>query len=111
MGLINAGTAVGSVLAPPLIGVVLLLSGWRIGLLLSQARVGLVWVLWWALSYRGNTATVSSRKRLDARARSAAVDRFGESSCAAQRAGARLRQVHERFRLVLPALLAAQVSL
>jgi len=28
MGIINAGTAVGSVLAPPLIGVVLLMSGW-----------------------------------------------------------------------------------
>ncbi|HTD96324.1 MAG TPA: MFS transporter, partial [Edaphobacter sp.] len=29
MGLINAGTAVGSVLAPPVIGFVLLTSGWR----------------------------------------------------------------------------------
>src|ERR1039458_7009660 len=29
MGIINAGTAVGSLLAPPLIGVVLLRSGWR----------------------------------------------------------------------------------
>src|SRR6202044_4258025 len=28
MGIINAGTALGSVLAPPLIGIVLLTSGW-----------------------------------------------------------------------------------
>jgi MFS transporter, ACS family, hexuronate transporter len=29
MGIINAGTAVGSVLAPPLIGIILLTAGWR----------------------------------------------------------------------------------
>ena len=51
MGLINAGTAVGSVLAPPLIGAVLLYSGWRAMFVLSGA-MGLAWVLWWSLSYR-----------------------------------------------------------
>ena len=58
MGLINAGTAVGSLLAPPLIGVVLLHSGWRAMFLLSGA-LGLAWVLWWALSYRPNSNTLS----------------------------------------------------
>jgi predicted MFS family arabinose efflux permease len=29
MGIINAGTAVGSVLPPPLIGIILLTAGWR----------------------------------------------------------------------------------
>jgi ACS family hexuronate transporter-like MFS transporter len=53
MGIINAGTAVGSVLAPPLIGVVLLTSGWRTVFFASGA-VGLAWVLWWYFSYRGN---------------------------------------------------------
>jgi ACS family hexuronate transporter-like MFS transporter len=51
MGIINAGTAVGSVLAPPLIGVVLLTIGWRAVFFISGA-IGLAWVLWWYISYR-----------------------------------------------------------
>jgi len=58
MGLINAGTAVGSVLAPPLIGVVLLHSNWRAMFLLSGA-IGMAWVLWWSLSYRPNSNALS----------------------------------------------------
>lgn len=58
MGLINAGTAVGSVLAPPLIGFVLLRSGWRAVFLLSGG-IGLAWVLWWALAYRANSVMLS----------------------------------------------------
>jgi ACS family hexuronate transporter-like MFS transporter len=53
MGIINAGTAVGSVLAPPLIGVVLLTSGWRTVFFASGA-LGLAWVVWWYVSYRGS---------------------------------------------------------
>jgi ACS family hexuronate transporter-like MFS transporter len=55
MGFINAGTAVGSLLAPPLIGIVLLLSGWRMVFFVSGA-IGLLWVLWWAIAYRNNIA-------------------------------------------------------
>lgn len=58
MGLINAGTALGSVLAPPLIGFVLLHSGWRAVFVMS-GMVGLLWVLWWSLSYRPNDNTPS----------------------------------------------------
>ena len=58
MGLINAGTAVGSVLAPPLIGIVLLHSNWRAMFLLSGA-MGMAWVLWWSLSYRPNSNALS----------------------------------------------------
>src|ERR1700742_1752527 len=65
MGLINAGTAVGSVLAPPLIGFVLLRNGWRAVFVLSGA-IGLVWVLWWSLGYRSNNNTVTVNT-LDAR--------------------------------------------
>lgn len=65
VGIINAGTAVGSVLAPPLIGLVLLHSGWRTVFILSGA-IGLAWVLWWWISYRSNTLSVSSNT-LDAR--------------------------------------------
>ena len=51
VGIINAGTAVGSVLAPPLIGFVLLRSGWRMVFYLAGA-IGICWVLWWIVSYR-----------------------------------------------------------
>lgn len=54
VGIINAGTAVGSVLAPPLIGLVLLHSGWRMVFYLAGA-VGLAWVLWWFVSYRAGS--------------------------------------------------------
>ena len=64
MGIINAGTAVGALLAPPLIGVVLLTSGWRMVFFVSGA-VGMAWVVWWYVSYRGsNNASVAT---LDAR--------------------------------------------
>ncbi len=58
VGIINAGTAVGSVLAPPLIGFVLLHSNWRMVFFLAGAA-GLVWVLWWIASYRSNPAALS----------------------------------------------------
>lgn len=64
MGIINAGTAVGSVLAPPLIGTVLLISGWRMVFFVSGA-VGIAWVFWWAWSYR--SADDVSIATLDAR--------------------------------------------
>ncbi len=64
MGIINAGTAVGSVLAPPLIGVILAMSNWRVVFFASGAA-GMAWVVWWWASYRGSSpASVAS---LDAR--------------------------------------------
>src|SRR5580693_7751061 len=53
MGIINAGTAVGSVLAPPLIGIVLLTLGWRM-VFFAAGAVGFAWVIWWSVTYRGN---------------------------------------------------------
>ena len=64
MGLINAGTAVGSVLAPPLIGLVLMTSGWRM-VFFSAGAAGLAWVAWWYASYRGSNDI--SLATLDAR--------------------------------------------
>lgn len=66
MGIINAGTAVGSVLAPPLIGLVLLNIGWRAVFLMAGA-LGVGWVVWWMMSYRGGSPLVTSNT-LDARA-------------------------------------------
>ncbi len=59
VGIINAGTAVGSVLAPPLIGFVLLRSGWRM-VFIAAGAAGLAWVVWWMFGYRANTGVLSS---------------------------------------------------
>src|ERR1700727_785606 len=64
MGIINAGTAVGSVLAPPLIGILLLTVGWRMVFFASGA-IGFAWVIWWAVAYGGNDQV--SIPSLDAR--------------------------------------------
>jgi ACS family hexuronate transporter-like MFS transporter len=69
MGFINAGTAIGSLLAPPIIGLVLLHSGWRAVFALAGAA-GLCWVAWWSISYPkspSDTRAVSINT-LDARA-------------------------------------------
>jgi ACS family hexuronate transporter-like MFS transporter len=64
MGIINAGTAVGSVLAPPLIGIILLTAGWRM-VFFAAGGIGFAWVVWWWAGYRNsNDASVAS---LDAR--------------------------------------------
>jgi ACS family hexuronate transporter-like MFS transporter len=65
VGIINAGTAAGSVLAPPLIGLILLHSGWH-AVFFSAGAAGMAWVAWWALSYRSSPRTLSSNT-LDAR--------------------------------------------
>ena len=62
VGIINAGTAVGSVLAPPLIGFVLLHSGWRTVFYIAGA-IGMAWVLWWSASYHPNSTSISSGAR------------------------------------------------
>jgi ACS family hexuronate transporter-like MFS transporter len=64
MGIINAGTAVGSVLAPPLIGIILLTLGWRM-VFFAAGAVGFAWVMWWASTYRGHNEV--SIATLDAR--------------------------------------------
>jgi len=64
MGLINGGTAIGSVLAPPLIGLILFLSGWRMVFFASGA-LGLLWVLWWAVVYRDHPAALTVETPVD----------------------------------------------
>ena len=50
MGIINAGTAIGAVVAPPLIAVVLSYSGWR-WIFVVTGGLGLLWTWWWISSY------------------------------------------------------------
>jgi len=57
MGLINAGTAVGGIVAPPLIALVLMqanwlhIASWRWVFFLTGA-LGLLWALWWWRDYQ-----------------------------------------------------------
>jgi ACS family hexuronate transporter-like MFS transporter len=50
MGIINAGTALGGVAAPPLIALVLTHADWRAVFVLT-ACVGALWTLWWWWEY------------------------------------------------------------
>jgi ACS family hexuronate transporter-like MFS transporter len=50
MGIINAGSAVGAVLAPPGIAFVIAEWGWRWVFVLAGAA-GLLWTLWWSRTY------------------------------------------------------------
>lgn len=50
MGIINAGTSAGAVIAPPLIAFVLATLNWRWVFVLSGAA-GLLWTLWWLADY------------------------------------------------------------
>ncbi len=50
MGIINAGTAVGGVAAPPLIAIILLHFSWR-WIFVFTGGIGLLWTAWWVLSY------------------------------------------------------------
>jgi ACS family hexuronate transporter-like MFS transporter len=51
MGIVNAGTAVGGVVAPPLLALVLTRADWRAVFYLTSV-IGLAWAVWWWLDYQ-----------------------------------------------------------
>ncbi len=51
MGLVNAGTAVGAVIAPPAIAAILTYGSWR-WVFVACGLVGLLWAVWWMREYR-----------------------------------------------------------
>lgn len=55
MGIINAGTAVGAVIAPPAIAAIIVGLNWR-WVFFVAGLVGLVWSAWWLLTYRESAA-------------------------------------------------------
>jgi MFS transporter, ACS family, hexuronate transporter len=59
MGIINAGTAVGAVAAPPLIAAVLGYTNWR-WIFVLTGGLGIFWVAWWRLSYASIRSLVST---------------------------------------------------
>jgi MFS transporter, ACS family, hexuronate transporter len=50
MGIINGGTAVGAVVAPPLITLILLYANWR-WIFFFTGALGLLWTSWWRAAY------------------------------------------------------------
>lgn len=71
MGMINAGTAVGAVAAPPVIAIILTqvdwagLSSWRWMFFMTGA-LGLVWAVWWWFTYQTPaTAQAASAEEID----------------------------------------------
>jgi ACS family hexuronate transporter-like MFS transporter len=51
MGVVNAGTAVGAVVAPPAIAAIILYGNWR-WVFIACGATGLLWAIWWARAYR-----------------------------------------------------------
>jgi ACS family hexuronate transporter-like MFS transporter len=51
MGIINAGTAVGAVFAPPAIAAIIAASSWR-WVFFATGAVGLAWTFWWLHDFR-----------------------------------------------------------
>ena len=62
MGLVNAGTAVGAVVAPPAIAAIISYGSWR-WVFIACGLVGLVWSVWWLRAY---TVTAESTATADA---------------------------------------------
>jgi len=50
MGIMNAGTAVGMVVAPPLIALLLSVTSWR-SIFYVTGALGLAWTVWWRRNY------------------------------------------------------------
>jgi MFS transporter, ACS family, hexuronate transporter len=58
MGLVNAGSAVGAVLAPPLIAAIVIYLNWR-WIFVVTATFGLFWTLWWVRTTSTSNRNIS----------------------------------------------------
>ena len=59
MGIINAGSAIGAIIAPPSIAVILSYLGWR-WIFIYAGILGLLWTVWWWFSYVSPAGEVAS---------------------------------------------------
>src|SRR6185436_2975095 len=66
MGIVNAGTAVGAVVAPPAIAAILTYSNWR-WVFVACGAIGLLWAVWYRSSFAkaSTSATASADKTQD----------------------------------------------
>jgi MFS family permease len=78
MGIINAGTAIGAVVAPPLIAAVILSASWRWAFFVCGVA-GLAWTLWWVWEYQ----PPAQHRRLSAAERETIAEVFDASAAAA----------------------------
>jgi ACS family hexuronate transporter-like MFS transporter len=103
MGIINAGTAVGAVVAPPLIAMILGYTNWRWIFILTGA-LGLLWVAWWRLSYVAPTEhpeqTDIDTNTIDANAPASNATRHSSAASPAQFPWTHLFRVREIWGLV-----------
>ena len=118
MGIINAGTAVGMVVAPPMIALVLGATDWRWVFFLTGA-FGLAWTLWWHREYfpPDRHPRLRDAERREIQSALALRSRRGGRAAVAPAPplptdlGCRDREVLERRGVVLLPFLAAQVPL
>lgn len=61
MGMINAGTAIGAVVAPPMIATIIGLAGWR-WVFFVTGGIGLLWTLWWLRDYQAPQQVLEPRE-------------------------------------------------
>ena len=61
MGIINAGTAVGAVVAPPAIAAIITYGHWR-WVFVACGAVGLLWTVWWLRAYRSPESAAGAEK-------------------------------------------------
>jgi ACS family hexuronate transporter-like MFS transporter len=76
MGIINAGTAVGAVMAPPLIATVLGYTNWR-WIFVLTGGFGLLWVAWWGFAY---VAPEKTSERTDLKTSATEREAMGSST-------------------------------
>jgi ACS family hexuronate transporter-like MFS transporter len=62
MGLVNAGTAIGAVVAPPVIAAILIHGNWR-WVFVACGAAGLMWAVWWWSAFAKATADTSAFAR------------------------------------------------
>ena len=65
MGIINAGTAVGAVVAPPAIAAILGVASWR-WVFVATGATGLVWAIWWVRDSKSPATPVEPVARSEA---------------------------------------------
>ena len=100
MGIINAGTAIGAVAAPPLIAAILLFANWR-WIFVFTGLLGLVWTAWWRFSY----FAPDEHPRLGAHQREL-TQSLVEPSSSAKIAWINLLRIRETWGLVLAKFLS-----
>ena len=105
MGIINAGTAVGGIVAPPLIAAILGFTNWR-WIFVVTGGFGLLWVVWWRRSC-SRSPEAPATDAVGPRTPFALDSSF---SCS-RNMGIGERQISQRCGLVLLSLLASEIPL